>query len=170
MTTSSSYTPPKLAYASCWARTLHRRNIPMTPKIVINMIFISPNHSQNSIYNQRSSSWDQLVFWPHRKSRNVQTPLFPIPSHSDLSHSVMLQNECTIETGQWNYTYVTTGMTTIQIPFTAHSACVVSTISPATGNAEQRFKLRSFQGLDDYSSCNTLHILTFACIYFQIVT
>ena len=104
------------------------------------------------------------------KTPNVQTLLFPIPSHSDLSHYVMLQNECTIETGQWNYTYVTTGMTTIQIPFTAHSACVVSTISPATGNAEQRFKLRSFQGLDDYSSCNTLHILTFACIYFQIVT
>ena len=78
MTTSSSYTPPKLAYASCWIQTFHRRNITMISKIVINMMLIPPNNPQDSIYNQRPSSWDQLVFWPHREMRNVQTSLFLI--------------------------------------------------------------------------------------------
>ena len=56
MTTSSSYTSSKPGYASYSVLTFHRRSITMIPKIVINMIFISPNHSQNSIYNQHSSS------------------------------------------------------------------------------------------------------------------
>ena len=56
MTTSSSYTPPKLVYASYSVLTFHRWSIPMTSKIVINMIVIPSIHSQDSIYNQRPSS------------------------------------------------------------------------------------------------------------------
>ena len=104
MMTSSSYTPPKLVYASYSVLTFHRWSIPMTSKIVINMIVIPSIHSQDSIYNQRPSSWDRLVFWPHWKSRNVQASLFPIPLHLGPLHYVILQNDSSIETEQWNYT------------------------------------------------------------------
>lgn len=56
MTTSSYYTSSQLAYASYWVRTFHRRSIPMTPKISINLVLPSPNHSQDSFYYQYPSS------------------------------------------------------------------------------------------------------------------
>ena len=69
---------------------------PMTSKIVINMIVIPSIHSQDSIYNQRPSSWDRLVFWPHWKTRNVQTSLFPIPSIPNSTRWVHIKNACKI--------------------------------------------------------------------------
>ena len=97
MTTSSSYTPPKLVYASYSVLTFHRWSIPMTSKIVINMIVIPSIHSQDSIYNQRPSSWDRLVFWPHWKSRS---PNITLPNSIDSQfYTLSTHQKCMQDTG-----------------------------------------------------------------------